>query len=86
MMAAAPMSGDDGYLIEFLPMGNAVKVSAIDPMTGIEVSIVGSATASQHDLAALAVRKLRYVLTRGDGPEPGQPAAPAGGAKKGIIA
>lgn len=84
-MAASPVSGDDGYLIEFLPMGNAVKVSAIDPMTGIEVSIVGSATASQHDLGALAVRKLRYVLARGNALEPGQPPAPTGGGKKGIV-
>ncbi|RME61627.1 MAG: hypothetical protein D6782_13755, partial [Alphaproteobacteria bacterium] len=41
---------DEGFLIEFVALGNAVKVSAIDPATGTEVSILGAATASRHDL------------------------------------
>ncbi len=32
------------YLIEFTPRGRYIKVAAIDPITNIEVSIVGDAT------------------------------------------
>ncbi|HEY8352732.1 MAG TPA: hypothetical protein VIK87_09320 [Sphingomonadales bacterium] len=56
------MTGDEGYLIEFIQIGNAVKVSAVDPETGLEVSIVGSPRMSRDALADAAVRKLRYRL------------------------
>lgn len=61
-----------GYLLEFIPARGAIKVSAIDPITGTEVSIVGSPTASQSQLERVAVRKLEYVLGR-DTPEPLEP-------------
>ena len=41
-----------------------MKVSAIDPQTGVEVSIVGSPKATQKELTRLAVRKLLYVLEK----------------------
>ncbi|MEM6834461.1 MAG: hypothetical protein AAGA36_07625 [Pseudomonadota bacterium] len=53
-----------GYLLEFLPARGAVKVSAIDPLTGTEVSIVGSPAASQRQLERVAVQKLKYVLSK----------------------
>lgn len=53
----------DGYLIEFISIGNSVKVSALDPETGIEVSIVGPARASEAQLTQNAVRKLRYRIS-----------------------
>lgn len=57
-------SGSD-YLIEFITIGNSVKVSAMDPVTLTEVSIVGSPLVSQERLARLAVRKLeRMILKR----------------------
>lgn len=56
------MADERDYLLEFLPIGNAVKVSAIDPVSGTEVSIVGPATASEEQLSRVAVRKLEYVL------------------------
>lgn len=56
------MTEDEGYLIEFIQVGNAVKVSAVDPQSGLEVSIVGSPAMSQSALADAAVRKLRYRL------------------------
>ncbi len=56
---------DEGFLIEFRPVGNAVKVSAVDPATMIEVSIVGALTAGEETLTRIAVRKLLYVLGRG---------------------
>lgn len=60
------MSGErqDGYLIEFIQVGNAVKVSAVDPKTGLEVSIVGSPLMSRDQLSRAAVQKLEYRLAK----------------------
>ena len=55
----------EGYIIEFIPHGASVKVSAIDPITGKEVSIVGDAKATQATLMDIAVKKLEYVLNKG---------------------
>ncbi len=55
---------DEGFLIEFRPVGNSVKVSAVDPATMIEVSIVGALTAGEEMLTRIVVRKLLYVLER----------------------
>lgn len=55
---------DQEYLLEFRQVGNAIKVSAIDPVTGTEVSIVGDPAASQEELGRLAVRKLLYILDK----------------------
>jgi hypothetical protein len=49
-------------LLEFVPHGSSVKVSAIDAATGTEVSIVGHASAGQRTLENVAVRKLAYVM------------------------
>jgi len=57
-------SRDDGYLIEFRRIGASVKVSAVDPRTGTEISMVGPASAGQAELSRLAVNKLEYVLAR----------------------
>lgn len=51
-------------LIEFHQIGNSVKVTALDVVTMVEVSIVGAANASQEMLKRLAVRKLDYVLEK----------------------
>ena len=51
-------------LLEFQVQGNSVKVSAIDQNTGIEVSTIGPATASEAALERAAVRKLYYVLQK----------------------
>lgn len=58
----------DGYLLEFIPARGAIKVSAIDPLTGTEVSIVGSPSATQKQLESVAIRKLKYVLGKADPP------------------
>ena len=57
-------SSDDGhgYLIEFVRIGNTTKVSAIDPKTGIEVSIVGPTNAGDAILTRNAVAKLTRRL------------------------
>lgn len=51
-------------LIEIMQVGNAVKVSAVDPGTGVEVSIVGSPSAGEEALKRNAVNKLNWVLRR----------------------
>lgn len=59
-----PGNADKDFLIEFVRIGNSVKVSAIDPATGVEVSIVGPANLSDAQLSSNAIAKLRYVLAR----------------------
>jgi hypothetical protein len=49
-------------LLEFVPQGRFVKVTAIDPISGREVSVVGDRMASPETLKRIAVNKLRYVL------------------------
>ena len=49
---------------EFIAVGNAVKVTAIDSLTGIEVSAMGPASATQMDLKQLALQKLKARLKR----------------------
>ena len=58
------MPDQDGYIIEFHRIGNAVKVSAMDPMTLTEVSIVGDPGAGETELTRLVVRKLEFMLAK----------------------
>jgi hypothetical protein len=53
---------DHGFLIEFVRIGNSTKVSAIDPATGIEVSIVGPTSAGEAILSRNAIAKLTRRL------------------------
>ena len=54
-------------LFEFRKNGNAVKVSAIDPVTNTEISIVGPANAPVQQLKMNALRKLQYVIAKDQG-------------------
>jgi len=47
---------------EFITLGATVKVSAIDALTAVEVSVVAPAGAAQADLRRLALQKLRARL------------------------
>lgn len=49
---------------EFRRVGAYVKVSAIDALTGTEVSIVGNPAASEALLKRTALQKLEYVLAK----------------------
>jgi hypothetical protein len=49
---------------EFIAIGAAVKVTAIDAATGTEVSVIGPTGAAQADLEQLALGKLKARLTR----------------------
>ena len=55
---------DEGYIIEFHRIGNAVKVTAMDPATLTEVSIMGPPNVGDAELTRLAVRKLEYMLAK----------------------
>ncbi len=57
-------SPDKRVIIEFVKVGAYVKVSAIDPITRVEVSIVGDPSMSQSILERTAVQKLNYVLNK----------------------
>ncbi|MBO6756028.1 MAG: serine hydroxymethyltransferase [Roseibium sp.] len=57
------LAGRPGHIyLELYPVGQQIKVSAIDAATGLEVSIFGPTSASQEDLKRLAVRKLKHRL------------------------
>jgi Domain of unknown function (DUF6898) len=51
-------------IFEFHRVGNSVKVTAVDPETQIEVSIVGPARAGEAELRRVALDKLAYVLRK----------------------
>ena len=51
-------------LFEVKVMGNAVKVSALDPVSNVEVCVVGSAHTSPYSLKMNALRKLKAVLRK----------------------
>lgn len=51
-------------LFEIVALGNAVKVSAIDPASNVEVSVVGPAMASPYTLKMNALRKLKARLRK----------------------
>ena len=55
---------ESGVIFEFISVGAYVKVSAIDPATGIEASIVGDPTRGEHALRQTALRKLKYVMEK----------------------
>jgi hypothetical protein len=50
--------------IEIVTLGAYAKASAIDSVTGVEISVTGPANADRAALEAAAVRKLEYVLKK----------------------
>ncbi|MEJ1158595.1 DUF6898 family protein [Prosthecomicrobium sp. N25] len=58
------MPDDRTVYFEFTQVGPQVRVAAIDGATGVEVVIVGPATAARADLEALALRKLERRLAK----------------------
>ena len=57
-------AGLGNVIFEFSAVGNAVKVCAVDPDTGLEVSIVGPVNAGEAALRKTAMAKLRYMLDK----------------------
>jgi hypothetical protein len=58
------MTEERETIFEFLRVGVGVKVTAVDPETGTEVSIVGDPSAGETALKRLARQKLDYVLAK----------------------
>jgi len=56
--------GSREIYLEFIPVGNAVKVVAVDAATGLEVSIVGPITAARRTLEQNAIKKLEFMLAK----------------------
>jgi len=50
--------------VEFVVLGNTVKVTAIDPDTGLEVSVIGPANAPRNVMAEAARKKLEYMAKK----------------------
>jgi len=72
-----PAEGQGEIYIEFVPSGAYVKVSAIDPVTGLEGTIVGPANLPRRALENQAMRKLQWVLDKAR--EKSAPATDRGG-------
>ena len=51
-------------IIEFFPVGNIVKVSAMDVKTLTEISIQGPASSPEGILKRNALKRLEYVLKK----------------------
>jgi hypothetical protein len=59
--------GRSEIYLEFQVHGAFVKVTAIDPSTGLEASITGPANAPRATLQAAVMRKLEYVRQKKNG-------------------
>lgn len=51
-------------IIEFFPIGQLVKVTAMDVATLTEISIQGSKSAGEETLKLNALKRLEYVLKK----------------------
>jgi len=51
-------------IIEYYPLGNLVKVSAMDVKSLVEVSIHGPVSAGEETLKQNALKRLEYVLKK----------------------
>lgn len=83
-------SGTDGgareVYFELYPVGDSMKVSAVDGATGTEVSIVGPAKLPQAELERVALNKLHYVMNqKADENEPSSPVSESGKKGKGWV-
>lgn len=74
----APSSSDGGavpgeILLEYTSFGAQVRVAAIDPATGVEVTLIVPAGVSESDIARLARRKLERRMAEAAPPPAGRP-------------
>lgn len=74
---------DDDVLYEIQWLGNSARVSAIDPKTGIEATVVMPAGAMEHEMKTMARRKLAYLLARREEGDSG--GGKRGGGRGGIV-
>ncbi len=62
-MKDSPLSNRE-IILEFHPVGNVVKVSAMDVKTMTEISIQGPKTAGEVTLKLNALKRLEYVMKK----------------------
>lgn len=55
---------DNDYIVEYVVIGNSVKVTAFDPISLKDATVIGSIHTPKNQLAKLAVRKLIYILKK----------------------
>ena len=60
---ASPLDNRE-IIIEFHPVGNIVRVSAMDTQSLTEISIQGPANTPQEMLKRNAVKRLEYVMKK----------------------
>ncbi len=65
-------SNPSEVLFEFVELGRYVKVTALDPISRVEVAIVGDRNYKRDMLKRAALNKLLYVLNRGEDPPDGE--------------
>src|SRR5690606_192896 len=63
-VAMAQAVDPGAVILEFVPVGALVRVSAMEPHTLTEVVVYGPASAGEAALRRLVLRKLDYVLQR----------------------
>jgi len=61
---ASPAMKNREVIIEFYPVGQFVKVSAMDSKTLTEISIQGPKSAGEDTLKRNAIKRLEYVLRK----------------------
>lgn len=59
-----PEKNEHEYIVEYITLGNTVKVTAFDPVSLQEVSMIGAASVPKKQLARLAIRKLNYMIKK----------------------
>ena len=58
------MAGEREIIFEFVRVGAALKVTAVDPASGTEATIIADPNAGEATLKRLARQKLEYVLAK----------------------
>lgn len=64
-----PAPTDTDIIIEMQQQGNFVKVTAMDPVTYTEVSMVGDPAVGENALKRQVVKKLHYVMAKNGAPQ-----------------
>jgi len=62
-------SDEHGVIVEMIAVGRYVRVTAVDTLSGTEVTLVGDPRRGERSLRAAAVRKLRFVMAKKDNKE-----------------
>jgi hypothetical protein len=58
------MATESVVYFELMVIGGSAKLVAVDANTGVEVTVIGPANASQADLKRLALAKLKARIAR----------------------